>query len=173
MKECKQCKVQISDNKKYCSDKCKEKYKYDTTPYIKNCSVCKNVFLGKKGTKTCSPECKLKSQKLYKKVCLVCKNKFNARGNGLYCSDVCYRTANSTTKGLIVLRCEVCHNNFQTLRTSSDVVCSDKCGSKLFSTYIVKANREVFGTSNKVEIRRMVSEGRIPTWEEKQARILR
>lgn len=170
---CLQCNAPISPNRKYCSDLCKERYRYAHTIKKKKCIVCKKEFEGSIGTKCCSEKCKLKAQKKYKKICPVCGTKFKARGNGIYCSDVCYRTANSTTKGLIIATCDVCHNKFQTLKSNPEATCSDKCSSRLFSTYISNINREIFGTTNKAHIQQYISERRVPSWEEKQRKILR
>lgn len=156
MKKCRVCSKEISNNRKYCSNSCKEKHRYNSTIYIKECSVCGEEFPATKGMSTCSPECSLKSQHRYEKVCVVCKNTFLARGNGLYCSDMCYRTANSSTKGLMVTSCEVCNKQFRTLKSNPEATCSDLCSSKLFSTYINRVHTEVFGTSDASRIKSII-----------------
>ncbi len=158
MNKCRVCGVEIPDRKTYCSSKCKEKHRYDNTLYEKICDVCGKKFVGKKGMTKCSEECSLKSQRKHEKECPMCKTKFNSRGNGIYCSEVCYRTANSATKGLMVTSCEVCSNSFRTPITSPELVCSDICSSKLFQTYIDKANQEVFGTTNLREIKAKIKQ---------------
>lgn len=152
--KCLYCQIPIPENRKYCSDLCKERYRYENTIKEKKCSICGKTFKGSIGTKCCSDKCKLKAQKIYKKVCPICNKKFKARGNGIYCSQSCYRLANSSTKGLTMATCEVCNAQFKTLKTDLAVtsVCSDKCSTNLFSTYINRANLEVFGTTNKEEI---------------------
>ena len=160
MNKCRVCGVEIPDRKTYCSSKCKEKHRYDNTLYEKICDVCGKKFVGKKGTSKCSAECVLKSERRYKKVCPMCKTEFDSRGNGVYCSEICYRTANSSTKGLMITSCEVCNSSFRTSIAAPELVCSDICSSKLFQTYINKANKEVFGTNNPKKIKSILKERR-------------
>lgn len=156
MNKCKKCGVDISSNRVFCSDKCKDRYRYYNTIYIKTCSVCNEEFPATKGMTVCSPECSLKAQRKNIKICPICQSEFDSRGNGVYCSDICYRTANNPTKGLMVSTCEVCNTTFKTLKTNPDMVCSDLCSTKLFSTYINRANKEVFGTADKSKIRKII-----------------
>lgn len=156
MGNCKICGAIIHNKRIYCSNKCKEKRRYNDTIYIKNCSVCGEEFPATKGMTVCSPECSLKAQRKYIKTCPMCKKEFNSRGNGTYCSEVCYRTANSKTKGLTVARCEVCSTDFRTSIVDPDLTCSDICDSNLFKVYIDANNIEVFGTSSTKEIRKII-----------------
>lgn len=154
MNLCKVCGVEIGNNRVFCSNKCKEKYRYDNTIYKKKCSACGKEFEGTKGMVVCSHKCSLKAQRKNIKVCPICHSEFNSRGNGIYCSEICYRTANNPTKGLMVTTCEVCGITFKTLKTAPESTCSDLCSTKLFSTYINRANKEVFGTIDKSKIRK-------------------
>lgn len=156
MKLCKMCGSEISNNRIYCSDKCKEKHRYLNTIYEKKCIVCSKEFKGTKGKVVCSSECSLKAQRKNTKVCPICHSEFDSRGNGIYCSEICYRTANNPTKGLMVSTCEVCGITFKTLKTAPELTCSDICSTKLFSTYINRANKEVFGTTDKNKIRKNI-----------------
>lgn len=157
MNNCKVCGTIIHNNRIYCSNKCKEKHRYSNTIYKKKCSICGKEFEGAKGKVVCSPECSLKAQRINTKVCPICQSEFKSRGNGVYCSDICYRTANNPSKGLMVTSCEVCEVTFKTLKTAPESTCSDLCSTKLFSTYINRANKEVFGTTDKNQIRKKIA----------------
>lgn len=156
MNICKVCEVEISNNRVFCSNKCKEKHRYYNTIYKKKCSICGKDFEATKGKVVCSPECSLKAQRKNTKLCPICHSEFNSRGNGVYCSEICYRTANNPTKGFMVSTCEVCGATFKTLKTTPELTCSDICSTKLFSTYINRANKEVFGTTDKSKIRKNI-----------------
>lgn len=157
MNNCKVCGTIIHNNRIYCSDKCKEKHRYSNTIFKKKCSVCGKEFEGAKGKVVCSSDCSLKAQRKNIKICPICQSEFNSRGNGVYCSEICYRTANNPTKGLMVTSCEVCNTTFKTLKTNPEVTCSDLCSTKLFATYINRANKEVFGTIDKSKIRKNIA----------------
>lgn len=157
MNICKVCGVEISNNRIYCSDSCKEKHRYINTIYKKKCSVCGKEFQSTKGKSVCSPECSLKAQRNSIKVCPICHSEFVSRGNGVYCSEICYRTANNPNKGLMVATCEVCGVDFKILKTSPRPTCSDLCSTKLFSTYIDRANKEVFGNTDKNKIKKIIT----------------
>lgn len=139
----------VGKQKNYCSNSCKNKYIYENKIYKKKCKVCRRFFLGKRGTNCCSSKCAAEAQRIHSKVCPICSKKFKARGNGIYCSDICYRTANSETKGLIVSYCRVCGQSFKTRKDNPVAVCGEECGSKLFSTYIKETLLDVFGTEDK------------------------
>lgn len=159
MNNCKMCGTIIHNRRIYCSNKCKQKYKYENTLYKKNCSICGKEFIGKRGKVVCSHECSIKAQRTIIKVCPMCKSEFNSRGNGVYCSEICYRTANNPTKGLMVAICEVCNSTFKTSKNAPELTCSDLCSTKLFSTYINRANKEVFGTTDINQIRKKLYQG--------------
>lgn len=160
MNKCKVCGVEINPRKIYCSNSCKERYRYENTLISKTCIVCGKEFFGKKGKTVCSSECSVRSQRNTVKTCPVCNKSFDARGNGIYCSNVCYRTANSSTKGLIVTDCEVCGNSYKSLITKPTLTCGDICSSMLFPTYINRINKEVFGTTNTKLIRKEIKKRR-------------
>lgn len=148
MNKCRVCDKEIANNRVYCSDSCKEKYRYDHKLYSKLCIICGKPFEAKKGMVVCSPECSLMAQRKHKKICPMCGKQFNSRGNGVYCSEECYRTANSSTKGLTIRECEVCGNKFRARIDSQDLTCSIECGSKLFSTFINRSYTAIFGTTD-------------------------
>lgn len=160
MKKCKVCDTEISNRRVYCSDKCKEKFRYDTNLLRKRCKICDRKFIGKKGESVCSKECSLKAQRKYEKTCPICNKTFNSRGNGIYCSEVCYRVANDKAKGLEVSTCEVCKISYKKLKTSKSCTCSDVCSSNLFLTYINNVNQAVFGTKDPDIIKKFLSDKR-------------
>lgn len=153
MKKCLVCEKEILNNRVYCSNSCKEKYRYKNTTYNKNCIICGKEICVTKGTSVCSKECYLKSQRNKVKTCPVCKSEFNSRGNGVYCSNMCYRIANNPKRGLKISNCEVCGGTFRSLKGYEELTCSDKCSSNLFYTYINRTNKCVFGTTNKRKIK--------------------
>lgn len=161
MKKCRVCGVEIAPNRVYCSNKCKEKYRYDTNLIRKRCSVCNRKFIGKKGESVCSNECSKIAQRKYKKTCPICQKIFDARGNGIYCSDICYRTANDKKKGLTISSCEVCKKSFRKRITSDELTCSDTCSSELFSYLIKTINQNIFGTDDPQIISDIISHMRM------------
>ena len=100
------------------------------------------------------------SERKHLKVCPICKKSFNSRANGIYCSNLCYRTANSPTKGLMITSCEVCNSEFKTYKHIPQLVCSDLCSSKLFNTYIHKSYNKIFGTTNTKKIKNILKNRR-------------
>lgn len=155
---CLNCGIEITQNRKFCSDKCRYNHHYANTITSKPCSVCGKEFKGKGKERCCSDKCRKKAQRIYKKTCPICKKSFKARGNGIYCSNICYRTANSPSKGLTVAHCKVCGNGFRTSLVAHQLVCSDECSSKLFSVYINQSLVDVFGTTDKKEIAHLLKD---------------
>lgn len=151
--KCLNCDIELTSNKKYCSNSCKKKYLYKKKLFNKECIICKKTFTGTAGMKCCSDSCSIKAQRLYKKSCPVCGKRFSARGNGVYCSDMCYRTANSKTKGLTIGVCRVCKSPYRFKKDSNSIVCSSECSSNLFSVLIDETLMEIFATTDKKAIK--------------------
>ena len=113
---CLQCGAEFeprSWNKKFCSAKCGNKYRYKpkTTPRVYNntCTVCGKEFEARSSaTKYCSPECyrrrnpsKQKSKATRQATCPICGAEFTAcTANQIYCSRLCRTAAERKRKKL-------------------------------------------------------------------------
>ena len=158
MNKCLTCNSTISNNKKYCDSKCKRKYRYDTQLFKKSCIICGNEFTAKEGVKCCSKECFLKSQRIYAKRCANCGKEFMGRGNGLYCSESCYKFINNLKYKYTISRCEICGKDIthEKDKQPARLICSKSCSSKYISLQAKKAIIDLYGTTRKSLIRKMV-----------------
>lgn len=114
--KCLQCGTEFephSWNRKFCSAKCGNKYRYKpkTTPRVYNntCAVCGKTFEARSSaTKYCSPECyrrrnpsKYKSKATRQATCPICGAQFGAsQPNQIYCSRLCCKAAERKRKKL-------------------------------------------------------------------------
>ena len=140
LKKCIVCGNEFETDKnaqKTCSKQCSIKRKSITDKNkIKGfelaCKYCNKKFIGNKGTKFCSKECRSNNLKEKKKeyicTCIICGNEFNSKNSdSKYCSNVCKQkwVKNNPRHTLI---CKYCNNEFKT-NNINQKYCSEECFS--------------------------------------------
>ena len=143
--------------KKYCNPSCQ--YAHKTT--VIKCRNCGKEFEGRKGIKYCSDKCKKEGLRSRQMVCENCGKECIGHGSSKYCSTSCYREANSKSVNNTILICSVCNKEYVGSKQSAYHICSSECRNKLATYRSRSLMKELFGTTNKEEIRQMVKEGKI------------
>lgn len=148
--KCLHCKkpldnLSIGAVKKYCNDTCAYQHKITS----KHCPSCGEQFTSTKGTKYCSDKCKEKAYKTTELVCNRCKKVYIGHKGSKYCSDYCRNKSNSSIKDNSLGKCPACGELYV-----GEFGCSKECRLRLANIHAKRLLLEVFGTTNKEEIKK-------------------
>lgn len=146
----------VGRTRKYCSERCRELYKRKTSVTI--CRVCGRIIIGT-GKDFCSEQCRKKREKK----CVICGTSFYGFHTSKYCSDECksigkkknYEKYKDKT---IKRKCVICGTEFECKRSSPKTYCSTYCKNAAVANKVDATLLELFGSTNKENIRRKVKE---------------
>src|SRR5688572_9595329 len=134
METCLICNVKIPQPtigrpKKFCSTKCKEKYRY-VKEFSQACKHCEKLFNGSK-KQYCSIECRKAynalNHKTYLMICGECNIMYEAKKtDSAFCSRTCRGKHEWKNKEIFVKTCVQCNNSFET-RNEDTQYCSPLC----------------------------------------------
>lgn len=135
--------------KLYCDNKCR--YAYNNKFTNNKCSVCGKEFIGSKGAKYCSKECKNN----FKRVCKICGKEFVGSKYKKLCSKKCQHKSMQ----YVTLICSVCGKEYVGSKYKTHKYCSLECKNNFVSrrtnTFLLK----IFGTNDTSIIKDMVKKG--------------